>query len=212
MMPDTHKSRWPLPFSKKRRRAQFERSIEAHLPAMTRLARGIIHNPSDAEDLVHDSCVKALTSGGSNKFENKAKLCAWLNRILVNTYRDHYRRSQRSPLAPQDYHATSDGSMNVYELVASTEQSPLQCMQNRDSSSAIEDALSALPPEVRVVTVLFIVSELSYKEIAYITDCPLGTVMSRLSRGRRLLRETLADFDPREDSAKATAMTGSDKP
>ena len=211
MMSDTHKSRWSLPFAEKHRRAQFERSIEAHLPAMTRLARGITHDPDDAEDLVHDSCVKALTSGGSNEFENRAKLCAWLNRILVNTYRDHYRRSQRSPFAPQDYHATSDGSMNVYELVASTEQSPLQCMQNRDSSSAIEDALSALPPEVRVVTVLFIVSEISYKEIAYITDCPLGTVMSRLSRGRRLLRETLTEFDPREESANAAAITGSKK-
>jgi RNA polymerase sigma-70 factor (ECF subfamily) len=158
---------------------------------------------------VHDTCVKALTSGDSAEFASTAKLGAWLNRILVNTYRDQYRRSQRSPLLPHDYHATSDGSMNVYELVASTQQSPLQCMQNRDSSSAIQQALSALPPEVRVVSVLFLISELSYKEIAYISDCPLGTVMSRLARGRRLLRETLADFNPAKTT---TAVAGIDQP
>jgi RNA polymerase sigma-70 factor (ECF subfamily) len=211
-MSDTHKFRWSVPFTDQRRRAQFEAQVEAHLPALNRLARGIIHNSSDAEDLVHDTCVKALTSGESNEFTSTAKLCAWLNRILVNTYRDQYRRSQRSPLLPHDYHATSDGSMNVYELVASTEQSPLQCMQNRDSSSAIQQALSALPPEVRVVSVLFLVNELSYKEIAYITECPLGTVMSRLARGRRLLRETLADFNPGETTTAATAVAGSDQP
>ena len=208
-MSDTHKSRWQLPFTERRRRAQFEARVEAHLPALNRLARGIIHNSSDAEDLVHDTCVKALTSGDSAEFASTAKLGAWLNRILVNTYRDQYRRSQRSPLLPHDYHATSDGSMNVYELVASTEQSPPQCMQNRDSSSAIQQALSALPPEVRVVSVLFLISELSYKEIAYISDCPLGTVMSRLARGRRLLRETLADFNPAKTT---TAVAGSDQP
>ena len=208
-MSDTHKSRWQLPFTERRRRAQFEARVEAHLPALNRLARGIIHNSSDAEDLVHDTCVKALTSGDSAEFASTAQLDAWLNRILVNTYRDQYRRSQRSPLLPHDYHATSDGSMNVYELVASTQQSPLQCMQNRDSSSAIQQALSALPPEVRVVSVLFLISELSYKEIAYISDCPLGTVMSRLARGRRLLRETLADFNPAKTT---TAVAGSDQP
>ena len=211
-MSDTHKFRWSVPFSKRCRRVLFEDRVEAHLPALNRLARGIIHNPSDAEDLVHDSCVKALTSGDASEFASTAKLGAWLNRILVNTYRDQYRRSQRSPLLPHDYHATSDGSMNVYELVASTEQSPPQCMQNRDSSSAIQQALSALPPEVRVVSVLFLVNELSYKEIAYIAECPLGTVMSRLARGRRLLRATLADFDPGKTTRPATAVVGSEQP
>ena len=85
-------------------------------------------------------------------------------------------------------------------------------MQNRDSSCAIQQALSALPPEVRVVSVLFLVNELSYKEIAYITECPLGTVMSRLARGRRLLRVTLADFDPGETTRPATAVVGSEQP
>jgi RNA polymerase sigma-70 factor (ECF subfamily) len=199
-----------LPFGEGRRRASFERRVEAHLPALTRLARGLIRNPTDAEDLVHDTCVKALTAGEISIFESEASLCAWLNRILVNTYRDQYRRSQRSPLQSHDYHATSDSSMNVYELVASHEQSPLECMQNYDSSSAIQHAFAALPPEVRVVTVLFLVSELSYREIADITDCPMGTVMSRLARGRRLLRNTLSEFDPRKDATAVTPLAEGD--
>lgn len=200
----------PLPFGERLRRACFERRVEAHLPALTRLARGLMRNPTDAEDLVHDACVKALTAGTATESENNAGLGAWLNRILINTYRDQYRRSQRSPLRQQNYHATSDGNMNVYELVASHEQSPLECMQNYDSSSAIQHAFAALPPEVRVVTVLFLVSELSYKEIADITDCPMGTVMSRLSRGRRLLRNTLSEFDPREDATAVTSQAEGD--
>ena len=200
----------PLLFGERHRRASFERRVEAHLPALTRIARGLARNPADAEDLVHDACVKALTAEETGLFESDANLCAWLNRILVNTYRDQYRRSQRSPLRSHDYHATSDGSINVYELVAGHEQSPLDCMQNYDSSNAIEHAFAALPPEVRVVTVLFLVSELSYKEIADISDCPMGTVMSRLSRGRRLLRNTLSEFDPRANTTAVTTQAGGD--
>jgi len=207
-MPEKFKIQIPLPFAARRRRAQFEARIEAQLPALTRLARGILRNPADAEDLVHDTCVKALAATEASEFESEAKLCAWLKRILVNNYRDQYRRSQRSPLRPNEYHATSDSSMNVYELVASTEQSPVERIHNRDSSSAIQNALSTLPPEVRVVSVLFLVNELSYREIAFITDSPLGTVMSRLARGRRLLRETLAEFDPREGGTAVTAEAG----
>jgi RNA polymerase sigma-70 factor (ECF subfamily) len=210
MMPAKLTSRL-LPFAARRRRRQFEARVEAHLSALTRLARGLIRNAVDAEDLVHDSCLKALTSGAEIEFESDAKLCAWLNRILVNTYRDQYRRNQRCPLRSNDYHATSDGSMNVYELVAGTEQSPVDCIHDRDSSSAIQDALSALPPEVCVVSVLFLVNELSYREIAYITDCPLGTVMSRLSRGRRMLREHLSDFDPRGIDSAVTTVAGSEQ-
>ena len=89
------------------------------------------------------------------------------------------------------------GLFNIVELVANTELSPLQCIENRNSSSAIQHAFSMLPPEGRVVSVLFLVGEYSYKEIASITECPIGTVMSRLSRGRKLLRQPLAGYDPR---------------
>ena len=199
---------WTLLTGAKSRRKRYRQQIEAELPALLRFARGVVNNLDEAEDLVHDSCVKALKAIDRAEFDDAASLRGWLKCILVNTYRDQYRRQQRSPVHPTDYHATSGDSLNVFEMVAGSEHSPLQRAQDSDSSSAIQQALSALPPEVRVVSVLFLVNELSYREIAYITDCPIGTVMSRLSRGRKLLRQSLADLAPNADDDGAISHAG----
>ncbi len=198
-------------FGKRQSRANFERQIQQQLPILFRVARGITDQASDAEDLVHDSCVKALSSFDSTNFSSEVSLGAWLKRILVNTYRDHYRRAQRSPVRPLEYHATSDETRNVVELVVSTDLSPLESMQNRDSTSAIHNAFSTLPPEVRVVSVLFLINGLSYKDIASITDCPIGTVMSRLARGREILKEKLSAYDPGGDSSSTACVDRGDK-
>ena len=203
---------WAFLSAEKKRQQHYRQQVEAELPSLLRFARGLVRHVEDAEDLVHDSCVKALKGLERAEFDNRASLRAWLKRILVNTYRDQYRRSQRSPVLPADYHAASGDGLNVYELVAGSEQSPLQRVQDRDSSSAIQQALSALPPEVRVVSVLFLVNEMSYRDIAFITECPIGTVMSRLSRGRRLLRESLAAHAPGDTENHATTVAGSDQP
>ena len=177
------------------RRKKFEHQVQTHLPGLYRTARGIVDQLSDAEDLVHDTCVKALTSYDTTEFSSEAHTRGWLNRILINTYRDNYRRARRAPVRPIEYHATSDDRQNVVELVPSTDHTPLQSIEHRDSSRAIEHAIAALPPEVRVVSVLFLVNGLSYKDIASVTNCPVGTVMSRMSRGRQLLKQHLAEFD-----------------
>jgi RNA polymerase sigma-70 factor (ECF subfamily) len=192
---------FPLGIGERRKRARFEQQVETQLRSLIRVARGLVSQQTDAEDLVHDTCVKALTSFDSAKFTSDSKFQAWLKRILINTYRDQYRRALRSPVRAIDYHATSDENLNVIELVTSTELSPIENIQHRKSSSAIHNAFSTLPPEVRVVSVLFLVSELSYKEIATITESPIGTVMSRLSRGRKLLRDQLSDYAPQNNLA-----------
>lgn len=191
---------FPPGIGERRKRAKFEQQVEDQLPSLVRVARGLVSLQIDAEDLVHDTCVKALISFDSAKFSSDSKFQAWLKRILINTYRDQYRRAQRSPVRTKDYHATSDENLNVIELVASTELSPSESMEHRKSSSAIQNAFSILPPEVRVVSVLFLVNELSYKEIATITESPIGTVMSRLSRGRKLLRAQLSDYAPQDST------------
>ncbi len=193
------------------RRTNFEHQIQSHLPNLYRIARGIVNQASDAEDLVHDTCVKALTSFDTAEFSSEAQLRGWLNRILVNTYRDSYRRAQRAPVKPLEYHATSDDRQNVVELVPSADHTPLQSIEHRDSSRAIKHAITALPPEVRVVSVLFLVNGLSYKDIAYVTDCPVGTVMSRMSRGRELLKQHLADFDLTDTSYTTSRVSGGDE-
>jgi len=192
------------------RRAHFEQQLREQLPALFRLARGLVNQSVDAEDLVHNACVKAIGAFDRSDFSGHENIRAWLNRILVNTYRDQYRRAQRSPLRPLEYHATSGDDRNVVEMVVSTELTPIESIQNRHSSSAIDNAFSKLPPEVRVVSVLFLINGHSYREIADITDCPLGSVMSRLSRGRRMLRAELSDFDPREKGEVGRTLGGSD--
>ncbi len=189
-----------LGFGDQHRRAKFEKQIEAQLPSLFRMARGIVDQQSDAEDLVHDTCVKALAASGPAEFDNEVSLRSWLKHILINLYRDQYRRAKRAPVWAHEHHTSTDDNTNIVELVASTELSPPQCIENRNSSKAIHNAFSLLPPEVRVVSVLFLINQHSYKEIAYITDCPIGTVMSRLSRGRQLLKERLSAYDPGDGS------------
>ena len=187
------------------------RFVQQQLPSLYRIARGITGHPSDAEDLVHDACVKALMSVESVEFDSENQFNTWLRQILINTYRDNYRRALRSPVRSQEHHATSDDSENVVEMVESTDPSPPESIEHEQSSSAIQNAFSTLPPEVRVVSVLFLVSGLSYREIAAITDCPIGTVMSRLARGRKVLRQKLSEFFPGEDADDRNVSSGGDR-
>jgi RNA polymerase sigma-70 factor (ECF subfamily) len=201
-----------LGFAARIRRVNFEQQIQSHLTKLYRIARGIVDQASDAEDLVHDTCVKALTSFDTAEFSSEAQLRGWLNRILINTYRDNYRRARRSPVRPLKYHASSDDRQNVVELVPSTGHTPLDSIEHRDSSRAIKHAVAALPPEVRVVSVLFLVNGLSYKDIAFVTNCPVGTVMSRMSRGRELLKQHLADYDLTATDHTTSYASGGDEP
>ena len=188
------------------------RHIQQQLTSLYRIARGITGHPNDAEDLVHDACVKALMAAESVRFDSENQLNTWLRQILINTYRDNYRRAMRSPIRPQEHHATSDDAENVVEMVETTDLSPPESIQQEQSSSAIQNAFTTLPPEVRVVSVLFLVSGLSYREIAAITDCPIGTVMSRLSRGRKILRQELSEFFQDEGSGEQVIISGGDRP
>lgn len=185
--------------------------IQQQLPNLYRIARGLAGQPSDAEDLVHDACLKALVASDSVEFQSEGQLNSWLRQILINTYRDQYRRALRSPLRPIEHHAASDEHQNVVEMAASTDPSPLESMQHDLSSSAIKNAFSTLPPEVRVVSVLYLVSGLSYREIARITDCPIGTVMSRLARGRKILRRELSAYCSEAHALRLARGAGGDQ-
>lgn len=172
-------------------RARFERLLKQLLPDLYRVSRALTTNSVDAEYLVHTACVKAIVAFDRTKFSSKAGVKAWVRKILVNTFRDHYRREMRNLLV-QSHIVRDDGeSENVVELAASTLPDPSGAVESSSFFDAAEVAIHALPPEVRLVIILFLINDLSYKEIAKVTDCPLGTVMSRLSRGRRQLRSAL---------------------
>jgi len=174
-------------------RAQFERYVQQLLPELYRAARALVHEPADAEDLVHDTCVKAFRAFGDATLANEAACRGWLRRILVNTFRDWYRREMRSPTRATAPSLAAERD-NVVEFAASGEAGPSAQVEYDDFSDAADAAIATLPPEVRIVTALYVLDGLSYKEIATITECPIGTVMSRLARGRQTLRKQLSRY------------------
>ena len=189
-------------------RSAFERHVLAFLPELHRSARALLGQPADAEDLVHDTCLKAFAAFGNARLHSEAASQAWLRQILVNGFRDRYRREQRSPIAPPwGNRVTADGGdAAIIDLAASPEPTPEQRAVQSDFAEAVESAFTALPPEVRTVAVLHIVNGLPYKDIAQLTEAPLGTVMSRLARGRRLLRAALKAHV--SDAGNASSRSG----
>lgn len=177
---------------------------EQALPFMDQLygaAMRMTRNPADASDLVQETFVKAFAA--FSQFEQGTNLKAWLYRILTNTFINVYRKKQRDP-----YQGTID-EMEDWQLggaesaTSSSSRSAEAEAIDRMPASAVKDALQAIPEDFRLAVYFADVEGFAYQEIADIMKTPVGTVMSRLHRGRRLLRELLADY-ARERGMTAT--------
>jgi len=178
--------------SPQERTARFERDALPFLDQLYGAALRMTRNPADAEDVVQETYAKAFSS--FHQFTPGTNLKAWLYRILTNTYINSYRKKQRQPqladgqdvedwqLARAEAH-TSDG-------LRSAEMDALDRMPN----TVVTDAMQSLSPDFRLAVYLADVEGFSYKEIAEIMGTPIGTVMSRLNRGRNQLRRELADY------------------
>ncbi len=178
---------------RKDHRAEFEREALAHLDALYGAAYRLARNPRDAEDLVQDALLRAYRFWDT--FEKDSNCKAWLLRILTNTFINEYQRKKRSREvldAAQAEQETTDGVL--HHAAAQQQKSPEGLLLERSVSDDVQRALDALPDEFRTAVVLCDIEGLSYKEIAEIMECPVGTVMSRLFRGRRLLETALKDF------------------
>lgn len=167
---------------------------EQALPLLDQLYGGamrLTRNPQDAEDLIQETYLKAYKNFGS--FKQGTNLKAWLYRIMTNTYINAYRKAKRRPaessaddLSDFQLYTTAGHDSTGLE---SAEVEALKLMPD----SAISEAMNDLPEDYRMVVYYADVVGLAYKEIAEIMDTPLGTVMSRLHRGRKLLRGALKD-------------------
>lgn len=170
-------------------RARFERDVLALLDPLYTAALRMTRSREDAEDLVQETVVKAYV--GFDGFTPGTNLKAWLYRILTNTYINSYRRRQREPFLVS---TESEGGESQVERSArptvGLRSAEIEVLE-RLGDEQVRDALAALPPEFRIPVYLSDVEGFSYADIAGIMDIPYNTVASRISRGRKRLRERL---------------------
>ena len=173
------------------KKARFERDAMQYTSQMYAAALRYTKDPHDAQDLVQDTYAKAFVS--FHQFEPGTNLKAWMYRILSTTFINNYRKDQRRP-------QISDGELEDWQIHDASSHTSDQGRSAEDVAlDGIVDldvraALAAMPEDFRMAVYLADVEGFSYKEIAEIVGAPAGTVMSRLHRGRKLLRASLAEY------------------
>ncbi len=170
----------------------FENEALSHLDRLYSAALRMTRNSADAEDLVQETYVKALR--GRDSFKPRTNMKAWLYRILTNTYINSYRKAVRSPQMSGDEEVTdwqlARAASHDSQGLRSAEMEALENIPD----AAVAAAMADLAENYRLAVYLSDVEGFSYKEIATIMDTPIGTVMSRLNRGRSQLRKALAEY------------------
>ncbi|HVL91970.1 MAG TPA: sigma-70 family RNA polymerase sigma factor [Acidimicrobiales bacterium] len=174
--------------------ATFADQAMEHMGSLYSAALRMTRNPADAEDLVQETYLKAYRSFGT--FQEGTNLKAWLYRILTNTFINSYRAKKRRP---EESEVDDVEELYLYRRLGGLEavsagRSAEEEVLDRITDEEVKEALESLPEQFRMAVLLADVEGFSYKEIASILDVPIGTVMSRLHRGRRGLQKRLFEF------------------
>lgn len=172
------------------RHSEFEREALPHMDILFNYALRMTGNPDDAKDLVQETFLKAYRFW--DKYGKGTNIRAWLFRIMKNSYINRYRKETKEP-ETVDY----DEIQNFYNSIR-YEASDQNDLQEKIFGGLLEDdvtkAMETLPEDFRTVVILCDIEDLSYEEIAEFVDCPVGTVRSRLHRGRKMLRAKLFEY------------------
>jgi RNA polymerase sigma-70 factor (ECF subfamily) len=174
--------------------ATFTEQAAPYVDALYAAAMRMTRNPADAEDLVQETMVRAFRGFGS--FQEGTNLRAWLYRILTNTFINSYRARQRRP---EQTELDDVEDLYLYRRIGGLEAATMgrsaeDELMDLFTEGAVKDAIDDLPEQFRLAVLLADVEGFSYKEIAEILDVPIGTVMSRLHRGRKALQRSLHHF------------------
>jgi RNA polymerase sigma-70 factor (ECF subfamily) len=173
-------------------RGEFEQLALKHVDPLFSAALRLTKNDRDAEDLVQDTFLRAYRF--FDKFERGTNIKAWLFKILTNTFINRYRRTVKERTIVEGSERDAVHERFVSREAAEFASNPEQFFFDRLLSDDVLHAVDSLPIDFRLVVILADLQEFSYKEIADVLDVPVGTVMSRLFRGRRLLQKALARY------------------
>jgi RNA polymerase sigma-70 factor (ECF subfamily) len=187
-------------FKKRPAPSDFEKEALPHLPALYAAALRMTRHDKDAEDLVQDALVRAYRF--FDTFEAGTNCKAWLFRILTNVFCNRYREREREH---EILHEAEASPANFEQFLAGAEagRDVETALLGHMVSGDVEKALAALPSDFRMAVILADLEDFSYKEIADIMECPAGTVMSRLYRGRKMLQQALYQYAVEQGIIKA---------
>ena len=189
-------------------RSAFEKDALPHLDALYGMAVRLTGNERDAEDLVQDAMVKAFRF--FHRFQPGSNIKAWLFKVLVNTFYNTVRKNKNV----QRLHAEAgeqDGHLDLFLASATTAgRRAEEELLDRLAAEEIRSAMEELPEEFKLAVILSDVHDFTYREISEIVGCPVGTVMSRLHRGRRLLQRRLYDYAVEQGYIEPVQREGSE--
>lgn len=167
----------------------FDKLVKRYMKQIYQLAYQIVGNHEDADDISQEAFIQAYKS--ISKFKGRSKFSTWLRRIAVNLSINHLRKKSRHEHEPLDEEILDSKDCS---LIFSWANNPAEAVEAKELAQQIKEAMESLPEGEKAVFILRVYHKLSYKEIAKTIGCPAGTVMSRLNRARRKLRDKLKDY------------------